>query len=158
MASQQGIEISIANIDFNQKLIRLCVEVSIPEEVLDSLKAEAPIVEAERDLDRALSTLKPIEQAVIRIKYGYRSSSGKDDELVGNQYFYQRFIAYHAGISQPHVSRVASLALRKLKHPSRSRYLRRHVPDEGPILLDIHPGAKRIIGRIFGVPWSLVRG
>jgi hypothetical protein len=150
----QEIAASIVNVYFDpeRRDIRLSVEVSIPES-LDPLKRviiAAPIVEAERDMDHALSTLKPIEERLVRIKYGYRSASEKDEALVGNHHWRQWVIAERMGISQPHVSRVSTVALRKLKHPSRSRWLRRHVPDEGSLPDEMHPGAKRILAAVFG--------
>lgn len=146
---------SIESLYFDPERGDIVLSVRIPEQVLDALRVEPePVVsseeEVERDVDQVLGMLTPREERLLRIKYGYRSDPEKDAELIGNRYWIQRVIAARMGISQPHVSRVSGTALRKLRHPSRSRHLRRHVPDEGSVLPAIHPGAKRIIGAIFG--------
>ena len=84
-----------------------------------------PIQTLEETLDSVLASLSLSEERVVRATYGY--GNGFDDgRLKGTAYWLQRVVASRLGTSQSDVSRKLRKAKAKLKHPYRSRHLRRY--------------------------------
>ncbi len=63
---------------------------------------------------RALQTLTPREERVLRMRFGIGVSSDHTLEQVGQQFF----------VTRERIRQIEAKAIRKLKHPSRSRKLR----------------------------------
>ena len=81
--------------------------------------AKSPLKEAMRTLikeevERILDTLGPREAMVLKMRYGLLDGKAKTLEEVG-QYF---------NVTRERIRQIEVKALRKLRHPSRSRYLR----------------------------------
>ena len=91
----------------------------------------------EEMLDSILMTVDPLEEKIIRTAIGY--GNGFDTgELVGRERWIQRITAKKIGISQPQVSRLYAKGIRKLRHPSRARHIRKYFDE---YLNDLSPEA-----------------
>ena len=76
------------------------------------------IVSAMReDIQKALSTLTERERTVIELRFGLDGGYGKTLEEVGE--------VFH--VTRERIRQIEAKALRKLRHPARSRYLREYV-------------------------------
>jgi len=64
--------------------------------------------------NRALQTLTPREERVLRMRFGFGVSTDHTLEQVGQQF----------SLTRERIRQIEARALRKLKHPSRSRKLR----------------------------------
>jgi MFS family permease/DNA-binding CsgD family transcriptional regulator len=69
------------------------------------------------DEEQAAATLDDREQSVIRLRYGLDDAEPKTLEEIGRR----------LGLTRERVRQIESVALRKLRHPSRSRKLREYV-------------------------------
>lgn len=75
-------------------------------------------LEYSKMINRLLSTLTPIEERVIRLRFGIRSSAKYDHDMTLQQ------IGETLGLTGESVRRIEGKALRRLTHPSRSKHLR----------------------------------
>ena len=66
------------------------------------------------DLENVLNTLNPRERDVLRLRYGLDDGRVKTLEEIGNVF----------SVTRERIRQIEAKALRKLKHPSRSRKLR----------------------------------
>jgi len=71
-------------------------------------------VEPARDHERVLASLAPREERVLRMRFGIGMNTDNTLEEVGQQF----------SLTRERIRQIEAKALRKLKHPSRSRVLR----------------------------------
>lgn len=86
--------------------------ISDPDQEISSKRLE--IEDLSYDLKVALSTLTPREATIIQLRYGMRDGREYTLEEVGQKY----------GMTRERIRQIEQDALRKLRHPSRSRKLR----------------------------------
>lgn len=67
-------------------------------------------------LHKILATLSPREEAIIRLRYGF------DDGSIGETY---ESIGEKMGVTKERIRQVETKALRKLRHPTRVKYIRK---------------------------------
>jgi RNA polymerase primary sigma factor len=65
-------------------------------------------------MTRALALLTPREERVLRMRFGFGMKTDRTLEEVGHQF----------SVTRERIRQIEAKALRKLKHPSRSRILR----------------------------------
>jgi len=65
-------------------------------------------------IDEVLSTLTPREQRVLQLRFGLEDGRSRTLEDVGKEF----------GVTRERIRQIEAKALRKLRHPSRSRKLR----------------------------------
>ncbi len=87
---------------------------SVPDESVRSPMKEAMRTLIKEEVERILDTLGPREAMVLKMRYGLLDGKAKTLEEVG-QYF---------NVTRERIRQIEVKALRKLRHPSRSRYLR----------------------------------
>ena len=87
---------------------------SVPDESAKSPLKEAMRTLIKEEVERILDTLGPREAMVLKMRYGLLDGKAKTLEEVG-QYF---------NVTRERIRQIEVKALRKLRHPSRSRYLR----------------------------------
>ena len=87
---------------------------SVPDESVTSPKKEAMRMLIKEEVERILDTLGPREAMVLKMRYGLLDGKAKTLEEVG-QYF---------NVTRERIRQIEVKALRKLRHPSRSKYLR----------------------------------
>ena len=87
---------------------------SVPDESVKSPIKEAMRTLIKEEVERILDTLGPREAMVLKMRYGLLDGKAKTLEEVG-QYF---------NVTRERIRQIEVKALRKLRHPSRSRYLR----------------------------------
>ena len=86
---------------------------------------------------RVLATLTPREERVLRMRFGIGMNTDHTLEEVGQQF----------SVTRERIRQIEAKALRKLKHPSRSRKLR----DERTVA---PPGvARRAVARLWSEAW-----
>lgn len=81
-----------------------------PERVLEEL-------ELHRRVNRVLQTLKPREETILRMRFGIGMDPDHTLEEVGAEFY----------LSRGRIQQIETRALKKLRHPSRSRQLRSFV-------------------------------
>ena len=86
-----------------------------PPEILKKLDQQ----ELEKSVERVLSTLTPREERVIRMRFGIGMNTDHTLEEVGQQF----------SVTRERIRQIEVKALRKLKHPGRSRHLRRFLDE-----------------------------
>ena len=86
----------------------------VADESVGSPKREAVRMLMKEEIDKLLETLNDREKMVLKMRYGILDGKPKTLEEVG-QYF---------GVTRERIRQIEVKALRKLRHPSRSRYLR----------------------------------
>ncbi|ANE42183.1 RNA polymerase sigma factor rpoD [Fervidobacterium ngatamarikiense] len=86
----------------------------VADESVGSPKKEAIRTLMKEEIDKLLETLNDREKMVLKMRYGILDGKPKTLEEVG-QYF---------GVTRERIRQIEVKALRKLRHPSRSRYLR----------------------------------
>ena len=86
----------------------------IADESTPSPKKEAMRMLIKEEVERILDTLGPREAMVLKMRYGLLDGKAKTLEEVG-QYF---------NVTRERIRQIEVKALRKLRHPSRSKYLR----------------------------------
>ncbi len=86
----------------------------IADESTPSPKREAMRMLIKEEVERILDTLGPREAMVLKMRYGLLDGKAKTLEEVG-QYF---------NVTRERIRQIEVKALRKLRHPSRSKYLR----------------------------------
>ncbi len=87
---------------------------SVPDETVTLPKKEAMRMLIKEEVERILDTLGPREAMVLKMRYGLLDGKAKTLEEVG-QYF---------NVTRERIRQIEVKALRKLRHPSRSKYLR----------------------------------
>lgn len=87
---------------------------SVPDETVTLPKKEAMRMLIKEEVERILDTLGPREAMVLKMRYGLLDGKSKTLEEVG-QYF---------NVTRERIRQIEVKALRKLRHPSRSKYLR----------------------------------
>ncbi|MEW6034549.1 MAG: RNA polymerase sigma factor RpoD [Chloroflexota bacterium] len=65
-------------------------------------------------IDEVLSTLSPREGRILRLRFGLEDGRGRTLEEVGNEF----------GVTRERIRQIEAKALRKMRHPSRSRKLK----------------------------------
>jgi DNA-binding CsgD family transcriptional regulator len=89
--------------------------------------ASAPEVPAQsvemvaQAVDDALATLTPREERVLRMRLGLNREQ---------RWFSQQTVANHFNLSRYFIKKIEAKALRKLRHPSRSRHLKQFLDTE----------------------------
>jgi RNA polymerase primary sigma factor len=73
-----------------------------------------------KEIDKVLSTLKEREARIIKLRFGLEGGYPRTLEEVGKIF----------GVTRERVRQIEAKALRKLKHPSRSRFLREYLEIE----------------------------
>lgn len=90
-------------------------EVSTPETLLAQVQSAVAI-------ERALNWLTPVQRRVLRLRFGFEDGQDHTREEIGTL----------LGVSAVRVAQIEALALRRLRFPRRSRYLRAmadgHIP------------------------------
>ncbi len=86
----------------------------IEDEVTPPPTAEASLALLEEQLEKALASLTPREAEVIRLRFGLDGGRGYTLEEVGHK----------VGLTRERVRQIQAEALRRLRHPSRSRLLK----------------------------------
>jgi len=66
------------------------------------------------EIERVIASLHPREAQILRLRYGLKGGKGMTLEQVGQKY----------GLTRERIRQIEVEALRKLRHPSRSRRLR----------------------------------
>lgn len=86
----------------------------VADENIASPKKEAMRMLMREELEKVLKTLNPREAMVLKMRYGLLDGKAKTLEEVG-QYF---------NVTRERIRQIEVKALRKLRHPSRSKYLK----------------------------------
>ncbi len=86
----------------------------IADDTIPSPKKEAMRMLMREELEKVLKTLNPREAMVLKMRYGLLDGKAKTLEEVG-QYF---------NVTRERIRQIEVKALRKLRHPSRSKYLK----------------------------------
>ncbi|HBJ81534.1 MULTISPECIES: RNA polymerase sigma factor RpoD [Pseudothermotoga] len=86
----------------------------VADENITSPKKEAMRMLMREELEKVLKTLNPREAMVLKMRYGLLDGKAKTLEEVG-QYF---------NVTRERIRQIEVKALRKLRHPSRSKYLK----------------------------------
>jgi RNA polymerase primary sigma factor len=89
----------------------------LPDEDTADPEGTAMLLGLRDNLETALSTLTPREAMVLNLRYGLRDGREHTLEEVGNKY----------GLTRERIRQIERDALRKLRHPSRSRQLRSYL-------------------------------
>ena len=74
-------------------------------------------------ISKALATLTPREQYVLRARYGFGDGRSRTLGEVGKEF----------GVGKERIHQIEAKALRKLRHPSRSRALRDFICNDSPV-------------------------
>jgi RNA polymerase primary sigma factor len=90
------------------------IEDFVADDSIASPKKEAMRMLMREELEKVLKTLSPREAMVLRMRYGLLDGKPKTLEEVG-QYF---------NVTRERIRQIEVKALRKLRHPSRSKYLK----------------------------------
>jgi RNA polymerase primary sigma factor len=91
----------------------------IPDDEALSPDESAVRQQARKDIDNLLTTLTPREQQVLQLRFGLQDGQARTLEEIGNE----------LGKTRERIRQIEAKALRKLRHPSRSRRLRGYLPD-----------------------------
>lgn len=88
-------------------------------EFIEDENSREPIAEATEsllaeELDQALSTLRPREARILRLRFGLQDGTAYTLKEVGAKF----------GLTRERIRQIERLALRRLRHPSRKRFLR----------------------------------
>ena len=75
--------------------------------------------QARKDIATLLTTLTPREQQVLQLRFGLQDGQARTLEQIGNE----------LGKTRERIRQIEAKALRKLRHPSRSRRLRGYLAD-----------------------------
>ena len=103
-------------IDFEEPINKFgetAIDLAIDDES-ETIDECIDIRELRRNIDSALVTLTPREEYVLRLRYGLTDGRTRSYEEVGHEFHYSR----------ERIRQIEAKALRKMRHPSRSRYLR----------------------------------
>jgi len=95
------------------------------------------MINLREQIDEALATLSKREQQVIQLRFGLKDGRSRTLEEVGKEF----------NVTEKRIYQIEAVALRKLRHPSRSRRLKDFEPEE------MTPEWK-LLGAIFGSSWK----
>ena len=79
-----------------------CLQMPLPQQLL------------KEQIDEVLGTLLPREQRILQLRFGLDDGRSRTLEEVGNVF----------GVTRERIRQIEAKAIRKLRHPSRSRRLR----------------------------------
>ena len=82
-----------------------------------SPESKAIEVSLRENMDEVLDTLTPKERKILELRFGFNNNRPKTLEEIGQEY----------GVTRERIRQIEVKALKKLRHPSRSRYLRSYV-------------------------------
>ncbi len=71
------------------------------------------------EIEEVLCTLTPREEEVLKLRFGLKGGTCHTLEEVGNMF----------GVTRERIRQIEAKALRKLRHPSRSRKLKDYLSD-----------------------------
>ena len=91
----------------------------IPDDDALSPDESAVRQQARKDIATLLTTLTPREQQVLQLRFGLQDGQARTLEEIGNE----------LGKTRERIRQIEAKALRKLRHPSRSRRLRGYLAD-----------------------------
>ncbi len=81
----------------------------------DLLSADRVVLQMDgRDLEEVLATLTPREARILRLRFGLQNGQSYTLEEVGQKF----------GLTRERIRQIEGRALRRLRHPRRSRQLR----------------------------------
>ena len=98
-------------------------------------KEMAPI---EDQIDEIFSSLSPREQRVLQLRFGLEDGQSRTLEEVGKE----------VKVTRERIRQIEAKALRKLRHPSRSRHLKDYLDEEKPH--DLYTPVDKLLRAIFG--------
>ena len=78
------------------------------------LRTPLPSSDLKKQIDDVLGTLTPREQRVLQLRFGLEDGRARTLEEVGKEF----------GVTRERIRQIEAKALRKLRHPSRSRKLK----------------------------------
>jgi len=97
--------------DFSDSYTTLGDTIEDPSEPVDSLGQQSVL---KKDIFQVLECLTPRQRLVLEMRYGLRDGNAHTLEQIGDT----------LGVTRERIRQIEAKALRKLKHPSRSRKLR----------------------------------
>ena len=149
-------EYAFSGLDYQQRIKRIAEEMSMTEDkieelftikytFLDATSLDTPVGEEEdvslgdfipseeeidpeeqsinselsHDLGKALATLTPREERVLRMRFGLYDGRRRTLEEIGREF----------NVTRERIRQIEAKALRKLKHPSRSKKLKEYLTD-----------------------------
>lgn len=112
-----------------EELLDLLVPAVSDCDPLDNVRCEA----LRAEVKRLLRTLRSRESRIIEMRFGLKDGEGQTLEEVGKRY----------GLSRERIRQIEVNALKKLKHPLRTRTLRRFLSDEGWLTTVVSVSAAR---------------
>ena len=86
----------------------------LPDDKHPSVEDTAFADSLKEDLQKVLGTLRPREEQVMRLRFGLDDGRAETLQEVGDKF----------GITRERIRQIEKRALRRLRHPSRSRQLR----------------------------------
>lgn len=87
------------------------------QDQIDKVEEDIMNEELKEVIKRQLSSLTPRESKILTMRFGLDGSNPKTLEEVGNQF----------GVTRERIRGIESKAIRRLKHPTRSKYLKSYL-------------------------------